>query len=266
MKLNFATLVYFSPTGTTRRVLEAIAAGLGCDNPARVDLTPATADHMPAVELDSRLTVIGVPVYSGRVPAVAVRRLGRIKAHGAPVVLVVVYGNREFEDALRELKDLAAKAGFKTVAAGAFIGEHSFSSEKQPLAAGRPDERDLAAAVDFGAQVRRRVIEAESVEQIPAPQVPGNFPYIERDRLTGIAPVSLADSCTECGTCASVCPVEAIIVGPEAATDTASCILCCACVRACASGARVMQDGKFEFVTNWLATNCSVRKTPVTFL
>lgn len=267
MKLDSTTLVYFSPTGTTRKVLEAIAKGMGCDSPVRVDLTPPAAESMTAMELGSQLTLIGVPVYSGRVPRVAVRRLGRIRANGAPAVLVAVYGNREFEDALVELKDLAVKAGFKVIAAGAFIGEHSFSSAKQPLSAGRPDEQDLAAASDFGAQVRSLVLDARSVEEIPAPQIPGNSPYIEHpQRLTGVVPVSLGGSCAQCGECAAVCPVEAITVRPETVTDPEACILCCACVRACSFGARVMQDGKFDFVTNWLATNCGVRKQPVTFL
>ncbi len=267
MKLDSTTLVCFSPTGTTRKVLEAIAAGLGCESLSRVDLTPPSTDNLPTLDLGGQLTVIGVPVYSGRVPGVALRRLGRVRANGAPAVLVAVYGNREFEDALVELKDLAEKAGFKAIAAGAFIGEHSFSSAKQPLSAGRPDERDLAAAAGFGAQVRRMVLDARSVEEIPAPQIPGNYPYIVNPkRLDGVVPVSLGGSCAQCGECAAVCPVEAITVRPETVTDREACILCCACVRACSFSARVMQDGKFDFVTNWLATNCGVRKQPVTFL
>jgi ferredoxin len=260
------TLVYFSPTGTTRKVLEAIAGGIQAPVATQLDLTPAAAGAMPPLELNGQLAVIGVPVYSGRVPATAVKRLGRLKAHNMPAVLVVTYGNREFEDSLLELKDIAERAGFIPIACGAFIGEHSFSSAGRPIAAGRPDRQDLDAAVEFGAQIRRKIIEAGTVEQISAPRTPGNFPYIERERLTGIAPVSLAESCTQCGECELVCPVEAITVKPEAVTDRNSCILCCACVRACRSGARVMRDGKIEFVTNWLFTNCSTRKQPVTFL
>lgn len=260
------TLVYFSPTGTTRKVLEAIAGGIQAGNTTHLDLTPAAAAAMPPMEINGQLAIIGVPVYAGRVPAAAVKRLGRLKAHNMPAVLVVIYGNREYEDSLLELKDIAERAGFIPVACGAFIGEHSFSSAGKPIAAGRPDRQDLEEAVEFGARIRRKIAEAESVEEMSVPKTPGNFPYIERERLTGIAPVSLADSCTQCGECALVCPVDAIRVKPEAVTDRNSCILCCACVRACPAGARVMQDGKFDFVVNWLITNCSVRKQPVTFI
>jgi hypothetical protein len=54
-----------------------------------------------------------------------------------------MYGNREFEDALRELKDLAVEAGLKPIAGGAFIGEHSFADSKFPLARRRPDQKDF---------------------------------------------------------------------------------------------------------------------------
>jgi hypothetical protein len=56
-----------------------------------------------------------------------------------PAVVVAVYGNREYEDALLELKIFAEAAGFRPIAAGVFLGEHSFSTQDMPIAAGRPD-------------------------------------------------------------------------------------------------------------------------------
>ena len=82
-------------------------------------------------------------MYGGRLPADAVKRLSNLKGHNTPAVIVVVYGNREYEDALLELNDLAIEAGFKPVAAGAFIGEHSYSNKDSPIAHGRPDEKDI---------------------------------------------------------------------------------------------------------------------------
>lgn len=40
------------------------------------------------------------------VPGVALERLTRIQGNGQPAVAVVVYGNREFDDALLELKNI----------------------------------------------------------------------------------------------------------------------------------------------------------------
>ena len=47
------------------------------------------------------------------------------------------------------------------VAAGAFVGEHSYSTPETPIAQGRPDARDLTAATAFGAQVREKLAKTE---------------------------------------------------------------------------------------------------------
>lgn len=62
----------------------------------------------------------------------------------------MVYGNRDYEDALLELRDTVASLGFTPLSAGAFIGEHSYSTAEMPVAAGRPDATDLQTARTFG--------------------------------------------------------------------------------------------------------------------
>ncbi|SHJ61949.1 hypothetical protein SAMN02745216_01985 [Desulfatibacillum alkenivorans DSM 16219] len=68
---------------------------------------------------------------------------------------MVTYGNREYQDALLELHDIAAEQGFIPVAGGAFVAEHSYSLPSRPIAHGRPDANDIAAAKDFGAQIKK---------------------------------------------------------------------------------------------------------------
>ena len=48
-----------------------------------------------------------MPVYAGRVPALTVERLKGIKTSGVKCVIVAVYGNRAYEDALVEMQDVA---------------------------------------------------------------------------------------------------------------------------------------------------------------
>ena len=55
-------------------------------------------------------------------PTEAIKRLKRMKAAKTLAVPIVLYGNREFEDALLELRDLVVELGFIPVAGGAFIG------------------------------------------------------------------------------------------------------------------------------------------------
>ncbi len=44
------------------------------------------------------MVIIGAPVHAGRLPDVAVERLGKFSSSGSPAAAVVVYGNREYED------------------------------------------------------------------------------------------------------------------------------------------------------------------------
>ena len=98
MKLKNFTELYFSPTGTTRKILEAITTGLG--EPVKsftIDITRPEERKLKPSFLNSDLVLIGAPVYSGRLPVDAASYFKRIKADKIPVVLVVVYGNREYE-------------------------------------------------------------------------------------------------------------------------------------------------------------------------
>ena len=119
---NSATLVYFSPTGTTRKVLKGIIEGLQDGTVHEIDLTPPSAEGYDRALKTEGLTLIGAPVYAGRIPDTAVQRLKRLKADKTPAVIVVVYGNRAYEDALLELSTIVRETGFIPIAAGAFIG------------------------------------------------------------------------------------------------------------------------------------------------
>lgn len=87
----------------------------------------------------------------------ALERLREIRGEGTPAIVLAVYGNRSFGTAVAELASFVAGRGFVPVAAGAFVGEHSYSTPETPIAQGRPDARDLAAATAFGAQVREKI-------------------------------------------------------------------------------------------------------------
>jgi flavodoxin len=183
MSYDTVKLVYFSPTGTTKKILQAIARGMPVARIDHLDLTPPQAETQLLDEITDELTILGAPVYAGRLPIEAVRRLRRLKAGEAPAIVVVVYGNRAYEDALLELKDLAGEQGSRPLAAGAFIGEHSYSTSGRPIAHGRPDEADLNQAGEFGKRAFQKLTNVREPERMPALEVPGNFPYKVTDWL-----------------------------------------------------------------------------------
>ena len=110
----------------------------------------------------SALAIIVVPVYGGRVAPLAMERLQNIRGLDTPTVLVVVYGNRAYEKALMELDAFALPHGLKVIAGATFIGEHSYSTDEHPIAAGRPNDSDLALATEFGKKI------IEKIKRLPA--------------------------------------------------------------------------------------------------
>lgn len=266
MQIDAVTLAYFSPTRTTKRILEEIAAGLDCDTVTHLDLTPPAVSGRALPVDRASLVLIGAPVYGGRLPSVAVQRLRQIQGNGALAVLVVLYGNRLFEDALLELCDLAAEQNFRPVAGGTFIGEHSYSIESLPLSLGRPDAQDLEQACDFGRQIREKLAALSPTRPLPVLGVPGNSPYREWRKPMDIVPTTQTDLCIQCGACIDVCPTAAIAPEDVTQTDPAACLLCGACIRACPVGARVIDNPSIQQTREWLASNCAERKEPEVWL
>lgn len=268
MNFGAVRLVFFSPTGTTGKVLNAIAEGLEAESINQTDLTPPQAETLSPIEIRDELLLLGVPVYEGRVPKTALARLKRIKAEKTPAVMVVVYGNRDFDDALIELNDFVLELGCLPLAAGAFIGEHSFANENRPMANGRPDAQDLDAARDFGARIRAKLIGLESIDEASLITPPGERPYKEIDRsaLEDRSATTRKEDCILCGDCAQLCPVGAITIEDAVKTDNMACILCNACVKNCPTGARVVDDPMINKIANWVSKNFQARREPQVFI
>ena len=267
MEVKQLKLIYFSATGTTQKVLESIAQGISVEDVEHINLTLPEGAQQTIPPFSDELVIIGAPVYGGRLPAEAINRFKQLKANKTLVVLIVVYGNRDFDDALLELKNLAIELGFNPVAGGAFIGEHSFATKDVPIANGRPDSLDVQRAIDFGAKIKAKVTALQSSDVQRDLEIPGRFPYEAGGaRSMGVSPVTQGDTCTMCGTCASVCPTAAISLNGRVATSIEQCVRCCACIKNCPTGARVMEDSMWQNIANWLNENCSNRKESEIFL
>ncbi|MCW8994972.1 MAG: 4Fe-4S binding protein, partial [Psychromonas sp.] len=190
--------IYFSPTRSTAKIVKNIAASISNDFEVH-DITQESqcSLHIP----EDEIAVIGVPSFSGRVPEIAKQRLAGMKANGAPVVLVCVYGNRAYEDTLLELNNICTDNGFVSISAGAFIAKHSIFSN---VAQERPDNSDIKTARYFGEQSWQCLLRGKEKQLV----LPGNYPYKER-KSAPLKPV-VNDKCNQCGKCASMCPVGAI--------------------------------------------------------
>lgn len=242
--------IVFSPTGGTEKVSGLVTGTLDA-NIVTVDLTDGGLDFHGVSMTKRDVAVISVPSYAGRVPAVAVERLGMVRGNGARAVLVCVYGGRAFEDTLIELEDVAKRAGFRVVAAVSAIAEHSVARQ---FAAGRPDAQDVAQLSEFAQRIRQKLLDGAASE----PSIPGNRPYKQAGGHR-MAPEATED-CVSCGACAAACPVCAIDNGDPKRAAGEACISCMRCIAVCPRGARKLDPNKLSAVSQMLSKVCVVRK------
>ena len=248
--------IVFSPTGGTKKVADDLTGALEGDV-ITVDLTDSK-QNFQTVQLNREdVAIISVPSYGGRVPAVAVERLGMVHGNGARAILVCVYGNRAYEDTLVELEDAAKQAGFQVIAAIAAIAEHSIARQ---FAAGRPDAQDAKQLAAFAQQIQNKLSTGASSE----PALPGNRPYKKAGRA-GMVPKPTKD-CTRCGVCAAGCPVQAISKEDPKKVDEKACISCMRCIAVCPQGARKVNPVMLSAASLMLKKVCSERKECELFL
>ena len=251
MNIDKWIIAHFSPTGGTKKVADAIAAGFNTPV-VEMDLTKEDS-AITLGEYDALMAVL--PVYAGRVPQISRERLSALKGNGQKAVAVVVYGNREYDDALLETKDALEANGFQVIAAAAFIAEHSIV---RSIANRRPDAQDEAICRQFAADVMAKADDAASV------QVPGNSPYKEL-KPSAFHPAA-SESCVKCGACSQQCPLGAIPLEEPSQTNNDLCINCMRCVQVCPQQCRALPDAFLTMVTQMLKQNAAGYKKPAVFL
>lgn len=246
----------FSATGTTETIVKAFTSE--AISSEYIDIASVKAEKSFGQD---ELVIVGIPVFGGRIPTVALENIAGLQGNMTPAVAIVTYGNREYEDALIELKMALEGQGFKVVAAAAFIAQHSMAPT---IAAGRPDADDLVQVMDFAAATMKKIQDAGDIASIPALTVSGNIPF----KHYGGAPAKpqADESCIQCGSCAEKCPVGAIPVESPSVTDNAVCITCMRCTAVCPVGARKLASEVVAAITARLEGLCPQPKQPSIFV
>ena len=251
-ELNLRT-IYFSATGTSKKVALAISQSIATEFVVE-DITFQSLQNTTYATDD--LLCVAVPVYGGGVAPVALKRLDAIRGNNTPAVVVVVYGNRNFERAAVQMSDFLAERGFITIAVAAFVGEHSYSTEQYSIAVGRPAEGDINDAKHFGQLVKEKLATGIESVDVSALQCPDSgeenvkafvefvkgYQAEQAKNPIKLLPITDEDRCVMCGVCVDVCPMEAIDRENVSVVDSTLCIKCCACVKECPKEAKTLNS------------------------
>lgn len=251
--------MYFSPTKTTEQVVTTLSHQF--DKPIRKLNITSKTNREKAYEFNSKnLAIIGVPVYAGRIPKIMENYFKTLDGNNTPTVIIALYGNRDYDDALLEMRDILNDQNFNVIAAGAFIGQHSYTRK---VANNRPDAKDLEVVASFAQDILEK-LKNDSNESLLA--VKGKHPYRERKSCEIFAPET-SNMCIHCGLCATDCPVQVIDYDDVSNIDAENCLHCCRCIQVCPTQAKKFDHPFIKGLVNQLINNCGdIRKEPELFL
>lgn len=274
MKIIRVWAVYFSATGTTEKVVSTVALNAAKELGAAYGVFDFTLPGSRTEVLQfgqEDLVILGTPVYAGRVPNILLKFLATIEGHGAMAIPIVVYGNRNYDDALIELRDILEKGGFHTISAAAFIGEHSFSYR---LAKGRPDSRDMAVAEKFGIRIAQKFNGISHKQWNPIFVKGRAYPYRGYYQpldaqgnpvdLRKVKPLT-KDHCNDCKICVKVCPMGSID-DDHVWEVRGICIKCGACIKKCPIHGKYFVDQAYLYHKEELELSLTRRAEPELFI
>lgn len=244
--------IYFSPTGGTEKICKGITKNID-GNFTAIELENVVSNKEFT---KGDLVVLALPCFSGRVPAYCKEKLEMLEGIGANVVIISVFGNRDFDDELVEMEDIMKGKGFNIVAAGAFVAQHSITEK---IGTGRPDERDYEDFERFANEVKTKLADANFDEF----EIPGNRPYKEVGKSSFIPYGD--DTCIYCNACVEDCPVNAIPEDNPIDTDPDICFSCMRCIVVCPVECRAIDPEKKEATTKRLSEIAGERKDNIWF-
>ena len=258
--------IFFSPTNSTLKITTTISDALKFEKLQDLNLTFPSKRRLENIGAKADILIFGVPVYMGKIPSMVVPTIKNMIGKNRWIIPIAVYGNVQVSNVLSEMIYLFREQGFRILAAGSFIGEHSFTSNDLKLAIDRPDYEDLRVARYFGLKIRKKMEskpkEIEIVGQKPdLSEV--NFEY----RAKSFIKIHRAheEKCNRCMGCWSICPTEAIDMDTLEINEE-QCIRCCACVKCCKFNVREMEFTMLQETKERFMNFSKIRREPEFFL
>ena len=230
------TLYYFTGTGNSLVVARAIAAGLG--GAALVPI--ASLDRTARITVPTERVGIICPVYFYTLPVIVREFLARLdlsKVHYAFLVLTMGgFPGLAVEHAEAHLEKAGGRldAAFRIRMLGNYIAEYNVRGERAVPAMRVRTKRRVLEVVEAVRAERTRVERGGPVGRALSRAM---FSLLGRRFLAACRTLdrrfTVDPSCTHCGTCARVCPVENVRLVEGRPTWLGHCEQCFACIHFC---------------------------------
>lgn len=244
------TGIYFSATDNTKKCVSAM---VDCFEKEKVLIDITQNKEYERVDFcQSDFVIFGAPVYAGRLPYAARQRFQSFFGHNTKCVIIVSYGNRDYDDALIELKDLAEQQGFIVIGGAALVCKHTYGE----IQTTRPDENDILEMKDF-------ISQALNKSDVNDLKIKGNRPYKDGIEKGHFRPIT-SDECIKCGLCVKKCPFKAIDKDCKSISD--KCMSCLRCVKICPKKAKSVNYKEYNDFAKMFSEKLSKRRENEYFL
>ncbi|MHA1746413.1 MAG: EFR1 family ferrodoxin [Promethearchaeota archaeon] len=237
-------VVFFSPTKNTQKILAQIAGGMNLPLTAQpyIDIT-SEHDKNVSEKIVGDIILFGVPVYISKIPSMVRPVIAALEGNGRWIIPVAISGHVTHGECLENMIWLFRHQGFRILAAGKFIGRHSFTTPEFSLGETRPNSEDIHSAREFGKKIadKLRNLPTEIVLQGISPSEESKEEEIPECKAQSLvdSPVHDAEKCVRCRVCYAHCPVNAIDFDSFAneqnpfVVDEDLCFRCFGCVYVC---------------------------------
>ena len=267
-------LVYFSPSGSTEKIVKTVASEIQGLEVEKIDLLTSKSRKKKYTFTENDLVIFGC-MTAGKLFTLSDEMFNCLEGNNTPFIGLVTYGNTYYGIALTEMLKRAENSGFKVAALGAFVARHSIDPN---FAAERPDDKDKEIMKDFGRRAYEKVISGDlTLHTLPKtnwstwetgnkviayreehPDEPYSLPPSYKTKI-------ITDDCIKCGTCARHCPVNAINI-EQKTFDLEKCIGCWGCINRCPKHAIKSTSQEMADIMKNISASLSTRLEPELFL
>ena len=222
-------IVYFSPTDTTKNIVNKVASEMALPIIKEFNLTNYEYNNFKYTFNENDVILLGSPVYGARIPKTAKNRFNGLTGSNSKIVLVLTYGNVHYDYSPIEFYEMIKNKGFTIIGIGVFSVRHNVFKN---IGLNRPNEQDYKEIKQFSQNLVEKINRNtnKNIEIKWEGSFGENPKYPVRPKGN--------KNCQKCGLCIKLCPENAIEPTDPRKTIKDKCAFCTRCIKYCPNRAR----------------------------